>query len=112
MPTATETPALDVSGRPLLKGDTVSSLNGQMTGKIWELRADDDETFACIRPLHQPYAPATWYAADQLIWVATPGSGSSKDKDKAKTPPKTAQTTIKTPENSEKHAKNTLKPKK
>ncbi len=113
MPTATEH-AADVSGRPLTKGDTVSSLNGQMTGKVWEVQRDDGEAFVSVRPLHQPYAPATWYAADQLIWVATPGagksSGGSSESKPGQKPSSNAKTTVQTTSASEKTAE--AKPKK
>ncbi len=69
--------ARDVSGRTLAKGDTVSSVNGQMTGRVWAMQVEDEDlAFVEIKPVHQPYAKSVWYAADQLIWVATPGSGN------------------------------------
>jgi hypothetical protein len=64
--------AKDVSGRDLFKGDTVATLNGQVTGRVWELAEEDGETFVQIRPVYQPYGSAMWYASDQVIWVATP----------------------------------------
>lgn len=80
MPPARHPAATDVSGRTLTKGDTVATLNGQMTGRVWETRVEDDGTaFVQVRPVHQPYAQAVWYSADQLIWVATPQAGKKKD---------------------------------
>ncbi len=64
--------AKDVAGRLLAKGDTVATLNGQLTGRVWELAEEGDETFVQLRPVYQPYGLAVWYASDQVIWVATP----------------------------------------
>jgi hypothetical protein len=61
----------DVSGRLLNKGDTVATLNGQMTGRVWELAESDETTFVQVRPVYQPYGQAVWYASEQVIWVAT-----------------------------------------
>lgn len=65
------TEAPDISGRALFKGDTVSTTNGQLTGKIWDLADDDGMAFVQLKPVHQPYARPVWYASDQVIWIAT-----------------------------------------
>ncbi len=60
----------DYSGRALERGDMVSTLNGQLTGRISDIAADGETIFVRLRPLHQPYGKGTWHAADRLIWVA------------------------------------------
>lgn len=62
--------ATDYSGRPVERGDTVSTLNGQLTARVCDIADNDDMTFVRLRPLHQPYAKGTWHAADRIIWVA------------------------------------------
>ena len=63
--------AIDISGHNMDKGDTVSTLNGQLTARICDIACDDDEMlFVCLRPIHQPYAKGVWYAADQVMWVS------------------------------------------
>ncbi len=85
-PTAHPITALDVAGRALAKGDTVATLNGQTTGRVWEINREDDGTaFVQVRPVHQPYAQAVWHSADQLIWVATPRVPAKKDAPSTKT---------------------------
>jgi len=64
------TQAKDSTGRTITKGDSVTDLTGQMTGRVSDLAVEDGEQFVQIRPLHQPYAPGVWYAADRLIWQA------------------------------------------
>ncbi|MEX0653629.1 MAG: hypothetical protein WD534_10840 [Phycisphaeraceae bacterium] len=62
--------ARDYSGRTLSRGETVSTLNGYLTARICDIAADDGATFVRLRPLHQPYGPGTWHAADRVVWVA------------------------------------------
>jgi len=61
----------DVSGRELCKGDTVSTLNGALTGRISDLAADEGTEFVRIRPMHQPYGRGDWHAADRVMYVAS-----------------------------------------
>ena len=64
------TTAEDANGRPLEKGDTVTTLNGSTTGKISDLATEGDTTFVELRPVHQPYGPKVWHAAERVMWVA------------------------------------------
>ncbi|WP_432799290.1 hypothetical protein [Poriferisphaera sp. WC338] len=53
------------------KGDTVATLNGQLTARVCDIAQDDEEVnFVCLRPIHQPYARGIWYAEDQVMWVS------------------------------------------
>lgn len=60
----------DYSGRPMKRGDTVSTLNGQLTARICDIASDGDAAFVRLRALHQPYGPGVWHAADRVVWVA------------------------------------------
>ena len=60
----------DYCGRALRRGDTVSTLNGYLTARVCDIASDDGARFVRLRPLHQPYGPGTWHAADQVVWVA------------------------------------------
>lgn len=60
----------DYSGRKLERGDTVSTLNGYLTARISDIADDAGMPFVRLRPLHQPYGPGTWHAADRVIWVS------------------------------------------
>ena len=75
--------AQDVAGVSLLEGDTVATVNGQMSGKVCEARVEDGMEFVRVRPTHQPYGKGMWYPADQVFRVARP-----KAKVKAEPPPK------------------------
>ena len=61
---------LDVSGRELNKGDTVSTLNGSMTARISDIAREGDAFFVRLRPVFQPYGPGIWHAADRVVYVA------------------------------------------
>ena len=74
--------AQDVAGVSLLEGDTVATVNGQMSGKVCEARVEDGMEFVRVRPTHQPYGKGMWYPADQVFRVARP-----KAKVKAEPPP-------------------------
>ncbi len=74
------TTARDYSGTSIEKGDTVVTLNGQSTAKVCGLAREDDTEFVCLRPAHQSYGKGMWYAADQVYWVARPGSTKKDDK--------------------------------
>lgn len=56
----------DVAGLELAKGDTVSTLSGDMTAKVYDLCEDVGEAFVRLRPLHRPYTQGVWYPADQV----------------------------------------------
>ncbi|HEX7008571.1 MAG TPA: hypothetical protein VF184_01225 [Phycisphaeraceae bacterium] len=74
----------DYSGRPLERGDTVSTLNGHLTARVCDIATDGETTFVCLRPLHQPYSPGIWHAADRVIWVAA-GANRRKKKNRDST---------------------------
>ena len=62
----------DVGGRPVKKGDTVATLNENLTAKVCDVRFDGDIGFVRLRLAHQPYSRGVWHAADhvQLILSA------------------------------------------
>lgn len=62
--------ASDCSGRKLTKGDTVTDLAGQITGRICDIANEDGTLFVRLRPLHQPYTNGVWHAADRVLWLA------------------------------------------
>lgn len=91
---ATPSPTLDVAGTSIEIGDTVVTVNGQSTGKVIEIKPEDDIHFIRLRPAHQSYGKGVWYASDQVFWVARPGSAKKTDPKPASkpgnSPPKTA----------------------
>lgn len=60
----------DYSGRKMERGDTVSTINGHLTARVCDIASDGDTIFVRLRPLHQPYGPGVWHAADRVLWVA------------------------------------------
>lgn len=77
----------DYAGRKMERGDTVSTLNGHLTARICDIASDGDTTFVRLRPLHQPYGPGTWHAADRVLWVAAASRRRKKKPDDAKKTP-------------------------
>ncbi|QQE11047.1 hypothetical protein JD969_16315 [Planctomycetota bacterium] len=78
--------AIDVTGHDVDKGDTVTTLNGQMTARVCDIALDDDVLdeevkFVCLRPIHQPYARGIWYSADQVMWVSKGRKRKTASKD-------------------------------
>lgn len=73
--------ATDYSGRPVERGDTVSTLNGQLTARVCDI-AEDEMVFVRLRPLHQPYSKGTWHPADRIIWVAAANRRKRKSRRK------------------------------
>ena len=69
----------DIAGTPILNGDTVVTVNGQSTGRVCEIRREDDIDFICLRPVHQAYGKGVWYASDQVFWVARPAAAKTKE---------------------------------
>jgi len=61
------------------KGDTVVTLNGQMSGRITDLAKDEDAEFVELRPMHQPYGPGVWHAADHVMWMAAGKQRKAKE---------------------------------
>jgi len=62
---------IDVSGRVIALGDTVTTINGDLTGKICDICRDADVNFVRVRPLHQSYGQGMWHAADRTMWLST-----------------------------------------
>ena len=62
--------AIDMEGRKMMKGDTVTTVAGDLTARIADLAREGEEEFVRLRPLHQPYGPGVWHAANRVIWVA------------------------------------------
>lgn len=60
----------DHSDRALHRGDTVTTLNGYLTARVCDIASEEGEIFVRLRPLHQPYGPGTWHAAEHVMWVA------------------------------------------
>jgi hypothetical protein len=60
----------DISGRELSKGDTVTTLSGDLTGRVCDMAIDSGAHFVLLRPAHQPYGPGIWHPADQVNRVA------------------------------------------
>ncbi|MEE9212328.1 MAG: hypothetical protein V3U29_06710 [Phycisphaeraceae bacterium] len=60
----------DVSGQDLTKGDTVTTLNGDLTAKVCDLCEEAGTPFVRLRPLHHPYGRGVWHAADQVLRLA------------------------------------------
>jgi hypothetical protein len=65
--------AHDVADQSMVRGDTVSSLAGQMTGRICDIASQEDTLFVMLRPVGQPYAVGVWYAADQVLRLGRSG---------------------------------------
>jgi hypothetical protein len=59
--------ATDVNGYELHKGDTVTTISGDLTGKVYDIRVESDAIFVRLRPLHQPYQTGIWHAADRVL---------------------------------------------
>lgn len=76
--------AFDVSGRKIEVGDTVTTLNGDLTGKICDICQESDVAFVRVRPLHQSYGQGIWHAADRTMWLS-----ASRQRPSNKTPAKT-----------------------
>lgn len=65
------TKAHDVDGRDVKKGDTVATLSGNMTGKVYDIALDAGMAFLCLRPLHHPFSRGVWHSADHVQRIAT-----------------------------------------
>ena len=73
----------DVSGREMQVGDTVTTLSGDMTGKVCDICQEAEVAFVRVRPLHQSYGKGTWHAADQTMWLS---ASRRKPTDASKSP--------------------------
>jgi len=58
--------AYDIDGLELKRGDTVTTLTGDLTGKISDIAADDGAYFVCLKPVHRATASGEWHAADRV----------------------------------------------
>ena len=79
----------DVNGRTLSVGDTVSTVSGDLTGRVCGLATDAGAYFVLLRPVHQPYGLGEWHAADRVFWVASArnrGDKSASDNAPPKSP--------------------------
>ena len=72
----------DVSGREMGVGDTVTTLNGDVTGKICDICQDSDVAFVRVRPLHQSYGQGMWHAADRTMWLSASRKPAPAEKEK------------------------------
>jgi hypothetical protein len=72
----------DVSGREMGVGDTVTTLNGDVTGKICDICEDSDVAFVRVRPLHQSYGKGIWHAADRTMWLSASRKPAPAEKEK------------------------------
>ena len=73
----------DVSGREIQAGDTVTTLSGDMTGKVCDICSEAEVAFVRVRPLHQSYGKGMWHAADQTMWLS---AARRKNTDASKSP--------------------------
>ncbi len=63
--------AIDIDGRELSRGDTVATVNGNVTAKVTDIACEFDDTlFVCLRPVHRPFGKGIWHAADQVQRIA------------------------------------------
>lgn len=75
--------APDLTGRELLRGDTVTTVDGGTTGKIRDIVRDDGALFVEVRPIYHA-GKGVWHASDRLLWLSRP-------KPKAPSPAKPAE---------------------
>ncbi len=66
--------ASDFDGQEIRKGDTVATLNDNVTAKVCDLCEDGGMEWVRLRPAHQPYGRGIWHAADRVVRL----SGSRK----------------------------------
>ena len=64
--------APDLTGRDLLRGDTVTTVGGATTGKIKDIVNDDGALFVEVRPIYRASGKGVWHAADRLLWLSRP----------------------------------------
>ena len=66
MPAKAEKQVVDVDGRSIEKGDTVATLNDNLTARVSETKYESDTGFVRIKPLQHPYSKGEWHAADRV----------------------------------------------
>jgi len=67
-----DTKANDVAGHDLKVGDTITSLSGDVTGRISDICMDLETTFVRVRPMHMSSGRGIWHASDQVLWLSRP----------------------------------------
>ena len=80
--------APDLNGRSLLRGDTVTTVDGGTTGKVKDIVSDEGALFVEVRPMYQHAGKGVWHAADRLLWLSRPNVKPTKP---GSAPPKTAK---------------------
>jgi len=59
-------------------GDTVTTVAGDMTGKICDICVESEVSFVQVRPLHQSSGRGLWHAADRTMWLSAVGRKKPK----------------------------------
>jgi len=80
--------APDLTGRDLLRGDTVTTVGGGITGKIKDIVNDDGALFVEVRPIYRCVGKGIWHASDRLLWLSRPKPPKPKDPPKPGTAPR------------------------
>ena len=73
--------APDLNGRDILRGDTVTTVTGDLTGKVKDIAKDDGELFVEVRPVYRAAGKGVWHAADRLLWLSRPNSSKANNSD-------------------------------
>jgi len=82
--------APDLNGRPLLRGDTVTTVGGGTTGKIKDIVSDGEALFVEVRPMYQSAGKGVWHAADRLLWLSRPNVKKANKPDRPGSEPRKA----------------------
>jgi len=77
----------DFDGQELRKGDTVATLNDNVTAKVCDLCEEGGMDWVRLRPAHQPYGRGVWHAADRVVKL----SSASRKTDKSDGKPAAAK---------------------
>ena len=75
--------AIDINGRDMRKGDTVTTIGSMTSARIADLAEEGSEQFVSLRPVHQPYGKGVWHSADRVQWVAAGKKTKKLMKDEA-----------------------------
>ncbi len=75
--------AIDINGRDMRKGDTVTTIGSMTSARIADLAEEGEEQFVSLRPVHQPYGKGVWHSADRVQWVAAGKKTKKLMKDRA-----------------------------
>jgi hypothetical protein len=87
--------APDLNGRPLLRGDTVTTVGGGTTGKIKDIVSDEGALFVEVRPMYQSAGKGVWHASDRLLWLSRPNVKPTEPAKPGSDPRKTARVQVK-----------------